>query len=55
MMALADRLDTLESFGGKTPAEKLRESLELYDEGVEQGRVIGRRHPNRNAESLAKR
>lgn len=54
-MALADRLDTLQTFGGKTPAEKLREALELYDEGVEMQRlVIARRHPSLDAESLEK-
>jgi hypothetical protein len=53
-MALADHLDTL-AFGGKTPAEKLREALELYDDGVEMQRlVIARRHPSWNAESLEK-
>lgn len=52
-MALVDHLDTLEAFGGKTPAEKLREALELYDDGVEMQRlVIARRHPSWNAESL---
>lgn len=54
-MALADRLDTLETSGGKTPAEKLREALALYDEGVEMQRlVIARRHPGLDAESLEK-
>ncbi len=37
-MALVDHLDTLKAFGGKTPAEKLREALELYDDGVEMQR-----------------
>ncbi len=54
-MVLADRLDALETLGGKTPVEKLREALKLYDEGVKMQRlVLARRYPNRNAESLEK-
>jgi Rv0078B-related antitoxin len=55
-MDLAEQLDALERLESKTPAEKLREALELYDEGlVMQRLVFARRHPEQDAEALEKR
>lgn len=55
-MALAEQLDALERLESKTPAAKLREALELHEEGVAMQRlVLARRYPDLDAEALEAR
>ena len=51
-MDFVEQLDRLESIA-RTPAEKLREALEMYEEGLAlQKQTLRRRHPSLSEQEL---